>query len=177
MIRRWRILPLLGLLFLCGCTANSLETLTRDHAAVQTDCADYLMFVVDESSADTFQKTIFPRLKQRAEDLKKKMEMWEKKANDDQKKKKDRLYEMVLKVRVGVAAGTPPGVEMHEDIFENEDTYVVGQEMVAAQNRCIKEQERVEKLISKLLADGVDCPQLVKCRTVSKDLGVLEDKK
>src|SRR5690242_12307017 len=80
-----------ALIFIAGgCAANTMDQLLRDFSAAATDVADELMKVCDEDSAEFFQKTVLPRIKRRVEDVKKRMEMWDKYANEDQKKAAER---------------------------------------------------------------------------------------
>src|SRR5262245_17081309 len=103
----------LGLLFVVGCSANNMETLTRDRAAIYTDVADYLMRVVDEDSAEEFMKGLYPRLKSRMETNKTRVDMWERYASEDQKAAYKRMVGYTAEVRAGI-------VELHQDLFESD---------------------------------------------------------
>lgn len=159
----------LGILFVAGCSANNMETLTRDRAAVYMDVADYMMQVVDESSADYFLKTLAPRLKSRLDTNKNRVDMWEKYASEDQKGAFKRLNDAIVQSRAAA-------IEFHQDLFESDSLYFAAGETIAAQNRCVKEQTRISFILNELVAAGESCPQLSKCTTAAKDLGVLGDK-
>ncbi|MFO0966788.1 MAG: hypothetical protein U0793_14540 [Gemmataceae bacterium] len=93
-----------------------LETLTRDRAAVYMDVADYMMQVVDESSADYFLKTLAPRLKSRLDTNKNRVDMWEKYASEDQKGAFKRLNDAIVQ-KSARRDRVPPGPVQSDSLY------------------------------------------------------------